>query len=134
MTVRRSWQHMAASITLCAATLGWFAVRGASAWEYAEVVGLGAFYVGYNVVRIGRARVALRDPSELESFAAGQRQSHRVRGRVFLVAAPILVAATWIGALRAPRLPMDSWVVLVATTLFLLGGWVWWLRVVRRLA
>jgi hypothetical protein len=132
MTVRRSWQHMAASVTLCAAILGWYAVRGEAPWMFAVVVGIGVFFVGYNVIRIGRARVALREPSELESFAKGQRESHRNRGRLYLVGAPILVAATWIGAFKA--LPVDSWIVLVTTTLIAGGGWVWWLRVVRRLA
>jgi hypothetical protein len=135
MTVTRSWQHMAGSVLLCGAIVAWYAVRGASVAAFVGVGAIGAFLVGYNVVRIARARAALREPSLLPRFADGQRQSHRVRGRLYLIGAPVIIAVTWAGTLMSSsRLSADTWTVLAMTTLFLGVGWVWWLRVVRRLA
>ena len=132
--VTRSWQHMASSVLLCGAILAWYAGRGAPLGAFVAVGFIAALLVGYNVVRIARARAALREPSLLPRFAEGQRQSHRVRGRVYLISAPIVVAVTWAGTLASSsRLPAGEWVVLGMTTLFLGVAWVWWLRVVRRL-
>ena len=133
MTVKRSWQHMAVSVALCAAVVVWYAVRCAPASVFFGVTGIGAFLVVYNVVRIARARAAVREPSRLERFAQGQRRSHWIRGRLYLVGAPILVAATWVGTLTTSRLPVDSLLALVIATVVMALGWVWWFRVVRRL-
>jgi hypothetical protein len=131
-TITRSWQHLATSVLLCGAVVAWYAGRGASVGAFLGVGAIGAFLVGYNVVRIARARAALREPSLLSRFAEGQRQSHRVRGRLYLIGAPVIVAVTWAATLTSSsRLPADAWAVLAMTTLFLGAGWVRWLRVVR---
>jgi hypothetical protein len=125
---------MAVSVLLCAAILGWYAARGAQAVAFVGIVVIGVFLVVFDVVRIARARAAIREPSSLPRFADGQRRSHRVRGRLYLVGAPVIVAVTWAGTLMSSsRVPTDVWAVLLATTLFIGLGWVWWLRVVRRL-
>ena len=134
--VRRSWQHLGASVVLCVAIAAWFSTQRAPAWAYGIVVGVGALSVTYDLLRIAVARRALRDPSRLEGFASGQRRSHRVRGRVYLVAAPMLIVATWLLAFAsAPSaFAPASWAVLAFTTLSLMVGWWMWLRVVRRIS
>jgi hypothetical protein len=125
---------MAVSVLLCAAILGWYAARGASAVAFVGVVVIGVFLVVFDAVRIAGARAAIREPSSLSRFADGQRRSHRVRGHLFLVGAPVILAGTWAGTLMSSsRLPADAWAFLLATTLFIGVGWVWWLRIVRRL-
>jgi hypothetical protein len=125
---------MGFTIAVYAAILGWFASRGVSRSAFLAVVGMGILVMTYNVVRIARARAALREPVRLEGFAAGQRRSHRVRGRVYLVGAPILIGVTWLGMLASSHSPMDAWAVLIACTLFLSAGWVRWFVALRRLA
>ena len=134
MTVRKSWEHMGLSVALCVAILAWYAIRGAPVAAFVGVTGIGVFLVAYNIVRITRARDALREPARLAAFAKGQRRSHKIRGRVYLVGAPIVVGVTWIGMLSLPHAPADAWAVLLGLTLFLSVGWVQWLRVLRRMA
>jgi threonine/homoserine/homoserine lactone efflux protein len=131
--VRRSWRHMGLSVAMCAAILGWYASRGASPAAFIGVTCIGVFLVIYDVIRIVRARDALAEPDRLDGFASEQRRSHRVRGRIYLVTAPVLVVVTWIGMLASSREPWDSWAVLIGGTTFLAAGWAWWFNVLRRL-
>jgi hypothetical protein len=124
---------MAISVAICGLILGWYVRRGAPVIAYVAVAVIAAFLIVYNVARVVRARSALREPAFLESFAAAQRRSHRLRGRIYLVGAPILIGATWFGAFTSLMHP-ESWVVLLAITLFLSGGWWWWFRAIRRVA
>jgi hypothetical protein len=123
---------MGFSAAMCAAILGWYGSRGAPRSAFVCVIAIGAFLVIYNIIRIMRARDALREPAKLAGFAQRQLRSHRARGLGYLVGAPIVVIATWVGMLTSSRVAMDSWAVLTAVTLFLAGGWAWWFRVVRR--
>jgi hypothetical protein len=83
---RKSWQHMGLSVTLCAAILGWYASRGASTSAVVAVIGIGAFLVIYNIVRITRARDALREPARLLRVAPPDRRVGGVdRGHSHLV-------------------------------------------------
>ncbi len=92
-----------------------------------------ALLVAYNALRIHGARRALRDPSKLRRFHEGQVRSHRVRGRMYLVAAPIIVVASWTGVLASPEhVPLDAWMVLIATTIGLAYAWFVWRRVLKR--
>jgi hypothetical protein len=95
---------------------------------------MGAFLVIYNIIRIGRARDALREPARLAMFAAEQRRSARVRGRIYLAGAPVVVVVSWTAILVSSRPPVDSWIVVIGGTIFLAGAWVGWFRALRRLA
>ena len=132
-TIRRSWQHMAASVALCLSILTWYAQTHAPRAAFLGVGMIGLCLVGYNLVRIRRAQAALDAPETLPAFVTGQRTSHRVRGRIFLVTAPVLLAVVWVSTARTEGVTRDTWALLVACTVFLAVGWVFWLRVVRRL-
>jgi hypothetical protein len=133
VAVRRSWQHMGASVALCAATFGWYVIRDAPRSTFVAIAATGLFLVVYNVVRIAKARRALLVPSRLDEFAGGQLQSHRVRGRIYLVLAPVVIAVTWFEMLSSTPQPTDLWLVDIGATLFLLVAWVWWFRTVRHM-
>jgi hypothetical protein len=112
----------------------WYALRGAPTTAFVAVSSIGALLLVYNLVRIARARAALREPATLARFAEGQRRSHRIRGRIYLVGTPIVLGVTWMGVLMSGRVDADAWVVLAVITAFLVAGWVFWLRVLRRMA
>jgi hypothetical protein len=132
-TIRGSLRHLVLSVVMGVTILAWYATSGAPRSTYVVIVAIGVFLVAYNVSRITRARRALAAPEQLADFAAGQRRSHRVRGRIFLVAAPVVLALTWIGSIVGGTLSRDSWIVLSGITIFLAVAWFHWFRVVRRL-
>jgi hypothetical protein len=132
--VRGSWRHMATGTMICAAIIGWYGWRGAAMSSIAVVAAFACVIVGYNFARIFGARRALHDPSRLRGFSLGQRRSHLVRGRIFMVAMPLILIVTWTGvAFERARLPTDAWVVLVGTTLFLVWGWRTWRQGLARM-
>ncbi len=122
---------MAVSIVLCTVILAWYATRGASVAIHLVVAGIGAFLVTYDALRIAGARRALAEPTRLAAFARGQVRSHRVRARIFLVGAPVVVLVTWVGLQIQSHVSVDAWAVAAAGTLFLAVAWVRWMRAVR---
>lgn len=132
-TIRHSRRHLATSVVLCAAILGWYATRGAPFLAFATVGILGGILVIYNLARISRARSALAKPDQLPAFVAGQRKSRRIRGPIYLFIAPVIAIATWWRMLQAERNDTDAWIVLVLATVALAAGWVWWWMVLRRM-
>ncbi len=132
--VRGSWRHMATGSMICAAIVAWYGWRGAATSSIASVAAFALFIVGYNLRRIFAARRALGDPSRLRGFSLGQRRSHLVRGRVFMIAMPLILVVTWTGvAFERARLPADAWAVLAGTTLLLAWGWRSWRRGLARI-
>lgn len=131
--VSASRRHMAMSVVLCSSGLIWYALQSSSLSSCVFMIAVMALLVAYNAVRIRGARRALRDPSRLGQFYERQVRSHRVRGRVYLVAAPIIVITTWTGiALSREHVPLDAWMILIATTIGLVYGWLVWRRALKR--
>ncbi len=133
-TVRRSWAHLATTLILYAAILAWFESQHASRAYFLVIVVFGVVVALYNVRRMRTARAALANPETLASFAEDQARSHRLRGRIFLVLAPLLLVVTWYGALRSSDMNATSWTVLMLATSLLVAGGVRWVASLRRLS
>ncbi len=133
--IRASWRHMAASVVMCLAFIALAAAHHARLSTQLFFVGVLVFLVGYNLLRIRGARRALAvgNADAFARFARGQRQLHRVRGRMYLVTAPLLVGVAAWGTLTGVSRPLDERAMSACVTLFLIGGWVTWWRAVRSL-
>lgn len=132
-TVRGSIRHVVLSTILFALVLVFEISASAGPGVYAGVLGIYAFLVTYNIVRIHRARSALAHGEDaVRAFADGQRRSHRVRGRTFLVTAPIIVIGGWVLALRSTD--TKELVAMAIATVVLVFGWVTWWRTLTRMA
>lgn len=137
--VRGSRRHMVMSLLVCGAVEAFEISVHASAGVHAGVIGILVFLVVYNVLRIRLARRALAagTADALRAFVHGQKRSHLVRGRIFLIACPVVVAAGWASTLyelRSTDRPAIYVVAMLATTAFLAWGWLFWWRGLRRVA
>ena len=131
-TEHASLRHLRFSIPVGIVVLVCEVVLGGGPFAYAFVGALTIVLVFYNIVRIRSARRAAAGSIEAgRAFILEQRRSHLVRGRLFLVGVPVLVAVTWAGALRAS---MSTFALnaLLITTGFLAVGWCWWWRALPR--
>jgi len=128
-TIRGSHRHVVLSTVLFAAVLAFELALHAGGGVIASVLAMYAFIVVYNVLRVRNARAARASEADGQSFIEAQRRSHRIRRKIFLVTAPILVAFTWCGMLAAPEgAPPLVWYGLSAATIFLTYGWARWWR------
>lgn len=129
---RGSRRHLATSIAVGAVVFACEAGLGGGPVAYVFVVLVTGMLVACNVGRIRSARRAVTGSLEAaRAYVLGQRRSHLIRGQVFLVGAPVILAITWAAALRVP-LPVFGWVVLLGGTGFLAYGWGWWWRALPR--
>jgi len=133
--IRACWRQMALSVAFCGVVFAWVATHGGRTWSLATVGGISLSIVVAFLFRVRGARraLAVRDDATIERWAAGQRQSHRVRGRVFLVVAPVILGVMWRGLLHSPRVPLDESLVNGVVTIFIVGAWVVWFRAVHSL-
>ena len=128
-----SKRHVAGSmglaITLATVTM----LLGASRVYLGIFAGAAVCMVLYNIVRIRAATRALDTPERGPAFVHAQQRSHQVRGTIYLVTSPVLVAATAIGLVsESPPPPPAAWMVFAGMALFIGYGWYWWLRALRR--
>lgn len=106
---------------------------GASILTMAILATIGTSLVLYNLLRIRRAARALESTTDAGEFVVAQRRSHRVRGKVYLVASPIVLVATGLGlVLERPRPPLGAWVAFLLVAAVLAYGWIWWRRALRQ--
>jgi hypothetical protein len=119
---------------LACAVLSFDHAAKASVGAYVFIAATTVFLFAYNFFRIRSARRALAAPGRLPEFARAQRKSHLVRGRIYLVAAPIIVVVTWLLLARdLPSVPPSHVIVAAAGTVFLGFYWLVWLRTIRRI-
>lgn len=128
-TIRGSYRHLVLSTVVFVAVLTFEVALHAGSGVIAAVLAMYAFLVVYNLLRIRNARAARASEAAGRAFIEAQRRSHRVRRKVFLVTAPILVVGTWCGTLAAREgAPPLVWYGLSAATMFLGYGWARWWR------
>lgn len=132
-TIAGSKRHLAQSAMLAAVVAALGALIGAPAIHLVGIGVIGAALVAYNLLRIRNAKRALQSAEGGRAFVRDQRQSHLVRGKLYLVASPLLVVAVAIGLAREqPSVPVGAWLAFVACAAFIAYGWVWWARALRR--
>src|SRR5215472_11425775 len=112
LAIRKTWVHLAMSIAICSATAIWCVVQGVPRSGIAFSAAIAALLLTYDLSRITRARAALASTALLREFAKGQQASSRIRGRVYIILAPIVTTLMWWRVLTAHDNEAASLVVL----------------------
>ena len=132
-TIRGSRRHLLLSVVWFTAVAGAVLASGASVLTVVVLAAICAGLIAYNLVRIRAATRALGSPQLAHDFVLAQKRSHLVRGRIYLIASPILLAGTGAGlAHEQPTPPPYAWAVFAFTGAVLVYGWIWWVRTLRR--
>ena len=91
-TIRGSKRHLLISVAMTVAFAGAGLACGASALTLLALAVMCGGLVTYNLVRIRAARRALGSPQLAHDFVLAQKRSHLVRGTLYLIASPVLLA------------------------------------------
>jgi hypothetical protein len=138
-TIRGSRHNVRFGIIATVAVEAFEILARAGIGVHASVLAILALSLAYNTVRIRAARraIALGTLEALRKHLDDQKRSHLLRGRIFLVAAPVLVVGTSVATLltiRSADRPALYVCAVVVATLFLGRGWFWWRRALRQVA
>jgi hypothetical protein len=131
-TARASRRQLGLSVALIAGIIVVLVAIGAPTSALVKPACIGVFLIAVHTRRLVLAKAELRQPRADGAFIRSHRRSHLLRGRIFLVACPILVLYTltrlW---LEEPPAPTGAWLATAGIVGFLGVGYVWWIRALR---